>query len=341
MRFYPTAVLFLLGLAGAGRLFPAAAQSRPPGEPSKTTITAYEATARPGPVRILPSADSILVGMYSAADGHEILPPRYYNVMGYEPGDTVRDPIIFLMDSARNRYGEAGFTVLPGYEIKCGAFTRGGSLLYEPVWYDNGPDYWSEGRQRFVYDNRMGFVNRFGAVAVPARYPFVTPYRAGKTWACKDCTLKVTDSADAEHGTSWVGKRWVMLDKAGVEGPERTEPGDSYYAADAERWPPMDATEARLAAALRASPAAALFRQAYHLEPAHVAVRVYDRPTPHSPYYHLALEEEGSAWFSTPEYQFLVSPDGKTVLHLAGPGMRAEGLEAWMARERAAAARVE
>ena len=48
-------------------------------------------------------------------------------------------------------------------------FNAKGDLLYHPQWFDNGPDYWVEGRRRFIENERMGLVNRLGQRIDPAR----------------------------------------------------------------------------------------------------------------------------------------------------------------------------
>lgn len=54
-----------------------------------------------------------------------------------------------------------------------------GAVLAEAYAYDNGPDYFQEGLARIVVDGKVGFIDRGGAIAIPARF-------AGASAFCHD-----------------------------------------------------------------------------------------------------------------------------------------------------------
>jgi hypothetical protein len=86
-----------------------------------------------------------------------------------------------------------------------------GHALAEAFAFDNGPDYFSDGRARIVAGGKVGFLERTGKMAVAPQYDFAEPFCRGQALVCMGCTKLVAD----EH-TRWVGGRWGLIDSAGV-----------------------------------------------------------------------------------------------------------------------------
>lgn len=58
-------------------------------------------------------------------------------------------------------------------------YNRKGEFLYNPLFFDNGPDYWNNGVRRFVENGKIGFVNEKGEKVIAAKYDFATPFDDG------------------------------------------------------------------------------------------------------------------------------------------------------------------
>lgn len=318
-------VLFLLHCLIAAHTV--AHAQRPIHEPTHTPPpSTYQLITGARPAYLRPASPaSNVYGLYTK-DGRELLPPHYYNVSNYDTGVALTEGILFLLDTAGQRYQDMGFEVKPGYEIKPGAFTRGGLLLYEPYWYDNGPDFFAEGRQRFVYNNNIGFVNRYGEVAVPAQYGYATQYHHGTAMACRNCVYK-TIAGDGEHGY-FSGTRWEEIDPQG----RVLRAFDVCDTCAAPQQPatagPITAKEAALAAVILRQPVLLGLLARYGLKPAAITPVCYDRPSAHSPYYHLSFEHDGIG-INAADFQFLISPDGHKIYHLSWDLQRTESMAVW------------
>lgn len=62
-----------------------------------------------------------------------------------------------------------------------------GNLVFETVFFDNGPDYFEQGLTRFLKDGKVGFHNRSGDVMIEAAYDFATPFKDGHAFVCNGC----------------------------------------------------------------------------------------------------------------------------------------------------------
>lgn len=274
------------------------------------------------------SEGSNLIGMFNTK-GNEILPYAYYNIMNYPLNVPIKDNLIFLLDSNGKRYQDMGFEVLPGFEIKSGAFLRNGLLMYEPYWYDNGVDYFIEGRQRFVYNNKMGFVNRLGKVTVPAHYNYVEPYSNGYALACTDCVYTVLDSTDKEHCCGFKGNNWVVIDKEGKEIKKlQVKKGEHLEDQIPQTKRVLSALQKALAAKLFALPEIKILADDIEVTKQELHMVLYDKPFKNSPYYHYGLETIDDS-FSGKHYQFLISADGKTILYMDYTLQKIKSLKEW------------
>lgn len=101
--------------------------------------------------------------------------------------------------------------VAPVVEEKRFAFIDStGRVIAEAFPYDNGPDYFVEGRARIVRNGQVGFIDRQGAVVVAPRWDFASPFCEGRAVVCRGC------------GTRWQrgqktfgGGRWGYIDGQG------------------------------------------------------------------------------------------------------------------------------
>lgn len=77
------------------------------------------------------------------------------------------------------------------------AYNRNGEVLYAPYLYDNGPDYLEEGLSRYVENDKIGFVNRYGEKVIRAQWDWVSPFEYGIARACNGCIIDYSE--DPEH----------------------------------------------------------------------------------------------------------------------------------------------
>lgn len=83
-------------------------------------------------------------------------------------------------------------------------------LLFEIFNYDNGPDYTVEGLYRIVINQKMGFANDAGEIAVVPSFDFVKPFENGLAEFCFGCRRVKS----GEHYTI-EGGAWGLINKAG------------------------------------------------------------------------------------------------------------------------------
>lgn len=250
------------------------------------------------------------VGLFDKK-GRQLLASHYYlSFGGYDTGVALRENILFLMAGPNNL---PKVKALPGYYYGLGAYARNGQLLYHPFLFDNGPDYFVEGRQRFVHNNKMGFVNRLGEITVPAKYPFVSPYENGVAYACLDCVYKTVDSVNKEHGTYFVGNDIAVIDKKGkILARQRVK--ERALPQFKQRPEVLNQKEKALTQLILKEP---VMRRALHDEQVDLKklkAVCYDRPSSYSPFYHFAFSDPEDSWIIN-DFQFLISPDGKRMYH--------------------------
>jgi hypothetical protein len=94
----------------------------------------------------------------------------------------------------------------------CGVvYNRRGELLFAPFFFDNGPDYVSEGLMRFVKNGKVGFANyESGEIIIEAKYDYAEIFNYGITSFCNGCVWNYKD----EHSFVTGGK-WGYLNKRG------------------------------------------------------------------------------------------------------------------------------
>jgi hypothetical protein len=78
--------------------------------------------------------------------------------------------------------------------------------------FENGADYFSDGRARTVANGRIGYIDRRLRVVVAPQYDFGFPFAKGKAVVCIGCG----EVAEGEH-RAVRGGRWGMIDKTGAQ----------------------------------------------------------------------------------------------------------------------------
>lgn len=106
--------------------------------------------------------------------------------------------------------------------------TSNGTLKFETVFFDNGPDYYEEGLSRFIKGGKVGFHDREGNIVIPPSYDFATPFREGYSYVCNGCyseypsmpTYQPLSASFCQHPRedtykSIIGGKWGIIDKKG------------------------------------------------------------------------------------------------------------------------------
>ena len=94
------------------------------------------------------------------------------------------------------------------------AIDRNQNILYDIVFFDNGPDYFKEGFVRAKRNGKMGFADKYGKIAIPCEYDFVWWFEDGKAKVTYDAR-EIKDKYD-DH-TRIESDEWFYIDKNGIE----------------------------------------------------------------------------------------------------------------------------
>ena len=93
---------------------------------------------------------------------------------------------------------------------QCLAINNLGQFLYNIKWYDNGPDYVSEGLFRIQIDGKTGYANTKGEIIIVAKYECTTPFEKGRAKVTYNCDL----IDDREHKVM-NSESWFYIDTKG------------------------------------------------------------------------------------------------------------------------------
>jgi hypothetical protein len=86
---------------------------------------------------------------------------------------------------------------------KCIAIDKEENILFEVFWYDNGPDYFSEGLFRIIKNGKIGFADRNGQIIIEPIYECATPFENGKSKVAFDCYLKEFGEYKRMESNEW------------------------------------------------------------------------------------------------------------------------------------------
>lgn len=152
-------------------------------------------------LRYFKTKDS-LVGVKDQ-NGKIIIPAQFNVFSNLENGELIKDETVYFDGFKKD---EAKQKNAWGY-----VYDRKGNFLYRPFFYDNGPDYFSEGVRRFVKNGKVGFADRNGKTIIEAKHDFVSPFNYGYAAFCDGCDWEKTED---EH-KSMVGGTWGVMNFKG------------------------------------------------------------------------------------------------------------------------------
>lgn len=142
--------------------------------------------------------------------GEIIIPAEFDDarMRGLENGQKIEDDLIFFIFHKEKKAKPPkgiGFT-----------YDRKGNFLFHPFWFDNGPDYFSEGLMRIVGENnKVGFADTEGNIVIAPQYDFATPFHYGYADFCNDCRWECTSENNCEHRIV-VGGTWGKINRNGM-----------------------------------------------------------------------------------------------------------------------------
>lgn len=88
---------------------------------------------------------------------------------------------------------------------------KNNNIQYEVFFFDNGPDYASEGLYRIVKNGKIGFAEEnTNRVVIQPQFDCAFPFENGKAKVSTQCTTV----KDGEHSI-WESNNWQYIDKQG------------------------------------------------------------------------------------------------------------------------------
>ena len=121
-----------------------------------------------------PKNDSTLIGVKNDK-GKIIIPANYPHFGNVGNNEIINTPTIEFYFSKRDTTNKKNQD--HSVAISMGAvYNRDGKLLYLPLFYDNGPDYWSNGIRRYVENGKVGLVDSTGNKLTKAKWDMVWPF---------------------------------------------------------------------------------------------------------------------------------------------------------------------
>ncbi|MEO7213789.1 WG repeat-containing protein [Mucilaginibacter sp.] len=149
-----------------------------------------------------------------------------------QPNHSNNDYLFRANDSVTDSYGylnAKGDTIIPfGKYLMCFTDTfktfalvtepklgfvgidRHEKILFKVFPFDNGPDYVSEGYFRIIDNNKIGYADTTGRVAIQPQYACAFPFENDTAKVSNNCKV----IADGEH-SSWQSDSWYYIDKTG------------------------------------------------------------------------------------------------------------------------------
>ena len=88
---------------------------------------------------------------------------------------------------------------------------RNGSILFDIVLFDNGPDYINEGLMRVKRNGKMGFANEKGEIVIPCEYDFAKWFVDGYA----EVTYQATFYTDLDGHQRVESNNWFTIDRNG------------------------------------------------------------------------------------------------------------------------------
>lgn len=121
-------------------------------------------------------------------------------------GDTIIPYGLYRRNHSSDTIVDMGFVM--GKTGKIIAINNKGKKLFEVFYFDNGPDYISDGLFRIIKNDKIGYANKKGDIMIQPMYDCAYPFENGKTKVSKKCKQVQI----GEH-TMWKSDDWYYISK--------------------------------------------------------------------------------------------------------------------------------
>lgn len=95
-------------------------------------------------------------------------------------------------------------------DSKMVAINRKDEIIFDAYYYDNGPDYISDGLFRIKRNGKIGYANEKGEIVIDAVYACANPFEDNKAKVALTCTL----TKEGEY-TRQESDAWFYIDRKG------------------------------------------------------------------------------------------------------------------------------
>ena len=102
------------------------------------------------------------------------------------------------------------FAVVLTKSQECIAIDNHGKKLFQVFWFDNGPDYLSDGLFRILKNGKIGFADAKGKIVIEPQFACAFPFNEGKAKVSLECKTIQQD----EHNL-WQSNQWFFINKTG------------------------------------------------------------------------------------------------------------------------------
>lgn len=127
---------------------------------------------------------------YATVDGKMIIPIGKY--------------FICFSDTLKN------FAIVMTHDKRLIGINRNEKELFEVFWFDNGPDYVSDGLFRIVKDGKIGYADATGKIVINPQYDCAEPFEHGVAKVSTNCTR-----IKGEEHVMWESDQWETIRKDG------------------------------------------------------------------------------------------------------------------------------
>jgi hypothetical protein len=91
---------------------------------------------------------------------------------------------------------------------------RNEKVMFDVLFFDNGPDYIEEGLFRILRNKKIGYANTNGKIIIEPQFECASPFRNGKAEVTYQCSIKKMGTPDDQHSYT-SSNSWFFIDKNG------------------------------------------------------------------------------------------------------------------------------
>ncbi len=102
------------------------------------------------------------------------------------------------------------FAIVLKKDGKCVAIDKNDRELFRVYWFENGPDYLSDGLFRIIKNAKIGYANKMGEVVIKPQFHCAFSFKDGRAKVSFRCKTVLS----GEH-RKWESLQWFYIDKTG------------------------------------------------------------------------------------------------------------------------------